>query len=163
MDVKIFESGLSNTKVIALLGEHLEGMTSHSPPESIHALDLNALSAKDITFWTAWDGESLLGCGALKELDPEHGEIKSMRTSDEHLGKGVATAILRHIMGESRKRLYKRLSLETGSGAAFESAHALYKKFGFDYCGPFGDYRADSFSRCMTLELSDVFEEMRTS
>lgn len=163
MDVKIFESGLSNVKVIALLGEHLEGMTSHSPPESIHALDLNALRAKGITFWTAWDSESLLGCGALKELDPEHGEIKSMRTADEHLGKGVGTAILRHIMDESRKRSYKRLSLETGSGAAFEPAHALYKKFGFDYCGPFGDYRADSFSRCMTLELGDTFEDTGTS
>jgi putative acetyltransferase len=161
--VKIIESGLSNAKVIALLAEHLDGMASHSPPESIHALDLNALRANDITFWTAWDGEALLGCGALKELDSEHGEIKSMRTVDEHIGTGVATAILRHITGESRRRTYKRLSLETGSGAAFVPAHALYKKFGFELCGPFGDYKADSFSRCMTLELSDVFEEMYTS
>lgn len=163
VELKIIESGLSNGKVIALLGEHLDGMASNSPPESIHALDLNALRAKEITFWSAWDGEELLGCGALKELDPEHGEIKSMRTADEHLGKGVATAILRHIMDESRKRSYRRLSLETGSGPAFAPALALYRKFGFEYCSPFGDYRADSFSRCLTRVLSDAIEDTDTS
>jgi putative acetyltransferase len=163
VNVRIIEDGLSSAKVAALLGEHLEGMANHSPPESIHALDIDALRSNDITFWTAWDGEDLLGCGALKELAPGHGEIKSMRTASLHLGKGVATAILKHILDESRRRSYSRLSLETGSGWAFAPALALYKKFGFDYCGPFGDYRADSFSRCMTLELSDAFKEMHTS
>jgi len=154
VNVRIIEDGLASAKVAALLGEHLEGMANHSPPESIHALDLSGLQADGITFWTAWNGEELLGCGALKELDPGHGEIKSMRTASLHLGKGVATAILKHILDESRRRSYSRLSLETGSGSAFAPALALYQKFGFDYCGPFSDYKADSFSRCMTLELT---------
>jgi putative acetyltransferase len=139
--------------VAALLGEHLAGMAEHSPAESIHALDLPALRAPGITFWTAWDGPELLGCGALNELDTRHGEIKSMRTSRAHLRKGVASAILSHLVGEAARRRYLRLSLETGSGVAFEPAHALYLKFGFRYCGPFGDYQDDPFSRFMTLEL----------
>lgn len=133
------------------MSEHLEGMHRHSPPLSIHALDLPGLRATDITFWTAWNDGELLGCGALKELDVRHGEIKSMRTARRHLRKGVAAAILRHIIEESRARSYSRLSLETGSGAAFAPAHSLYEKFGFEYCGPFSDYHADSFSRFMTL------------
>lgn len=151
--MRIIECDLSGAKVAGLLSEHLQGMVRHSPPESIHALDLTALRATDITFWTAWDGEELLGCGALKELDARHGEIKSMRTATAHLGKGVGTAILRHLIDESRARSYTRLSLETGSGAAFRPAHSLYRKFGFEYCGPFSDYRPDPFSRFMTLAL----------
>jgi putative acetyltransferase len=107
----------------------------------------------DITFWTAWDESTLLGCGAMKELDPGHGEIESMRTADAYLGQGVASAILSHLIDEALKRSYSRLSLETGSGPAFALALALYEKFGFEYCGPFADYRADSFSRFMTMEL----------
>lgn len=151
--VRIVEDDLSSAEVAALLGEHLKGMVRHSPPESIHALDLPALCGPAITFWTAWDDSELLGCGALKELNPRHGEIKSMRTANAHLGRGVATAILSHLLKEARRRSYSRLSLETGSGRAFLPAHSLYEKFGFNDCGPFGQYREDPFSRFMTLEL----------
>jgi len=151
--MRIVEGNLSSRQVVRLLGEHLADMAVHSPPESIHALDLTGLRAPDVTFWTAWENRSLLGCGALKQLDARHGEIKSMRTSSAHLRKGVATAILRHLIDESVRRSYRRLSLETGSGAAFTPAHALYRKFGFEYCGPFGDYAEDPFSRFMTRIL----------
>lgn len=151
--MKIVDGNLSHPEVIALLGEHLQAMADHSPPESIHALDLRGLRAPDITFWTAWDSSALLGCGALKELDATHGEIKSMRTASTHLGKGVGAAILMHIIGEAEHRGYSRLSLETGSGKGFEAAHRLYQKAGFEYCGPFADYAVDSFSRFMTMTL----------
>lgn len=151
--MQIIKDDLTGTEVAALLAEHLEGMAQHSPPASIHALDLQALRSPDITFWTAWENGDLLGCGALKELDPRRGEIKSMRTARAHLGKGVASAILMHLITESMQRSYARLSLETGSGPAFEPAHALYRKYGFVYCPPFGDYPDDPFSRFMTLEL----------
>ncbi len=157
--MRIIEDNLSGTEVAALLSEHLAGMTEHSPAESIHALDLPALRGPGISFWTAWDGPVLLGCGALKELDTEQGEIKSMRTSKAHLGKGVATAILHRLIEESIKRRYLRLFLETGSGPAFEPAHSLYQKFGFRYCGPFGDYKDDPFSRFMSLSLSTINAE----
>jgi len=151
--MRIIEDDLSSPEVAALLGEHLEGMARHTPPGRVHALDLHALRAPDVTFWTVWDDSMLLGCGALRELDTRHGEIKSMRTANACLRQGVGTAILSHLIEESRRRSYSRLSLETGSGPAFEAAHSLYKKFGFTYCGPFGDYRPDPFSRFMTLEL----------
>ena len=151
--MKIAEGGLGYPDVIALLGEHLQGMADHSPPESIHALDIDALKAPDITFWTLRDGSELLGCIALKQLDARHGEIKSMRTASAHLRKGAGSALLRHVVGEAKKRAYERLSLETGSGPGFEAAHALYRKFGFVDCGPFADYRDDPFSRFMTIEL----------
>lgn len=149
----IIEDDLSGDAVAALLGEHWQGMAEHSPPESIHALDLEGLRASDITFWTAWAGEDLCGCGALKELSPEHGEIKSMRTAQSHLRKGVGAALLQHIVDEARKRGYAQLSLETGSGPGFEAAHALYRNAGFEFCGPFADYDDDPFSRFMTLRL----------
>ena len=151
--MKIIEDDLTSASVALLLREHLDGMVRHSPPESIHALDLQGLRADDITFWTAWDHSELLGCGALKELDARHGEIKSMRTARSHLRRGVARAILRHLIDEARARRYSRLSLETGSGDAFVPAAQLYAKFGFEYCGPFSDYGPDPFSRFMTLEL----------
>lgn len=151
--MKIIKDDLSGTEIAALLAAHLDGMAQHSPPESVHALDLQALRAPDISFWTAWENGELLGCGALKELDTVHGEIKSMRTANEHLGKGVASTILSHLIDEAVRRAYLRVSLETGSGPAFEAAHSLYKRYGFVYCGPFGDYRDDPFSRFMTLVL----------
>jgi len=152
--MKIIEGELSSAKVIALLNEHLQGMADHSPPRSIHALDIRGLCAPDISFRTAWEADELYACGALKALDAKHGEIKSMRTARAHLGKGAATAILQHIIDEATRRSYSRLSLETGSSAAFDPALSLYEKFGFRYCGPFSDYRNDPFSRFMTLELS---------
>jgi len=149
----IAEGALGESDVAALLREHLQGMADHSPPESIHALDIDALMAPDITFWTMRDGRELLGCIALKQLDDKHGEIKSMRTASAHLRKGVAAVLLEHLIAEARRRSYERLSLETGSGAGFEAAHALYRKFGFEYCGPFASYRDDPFSRFMTTTL----------
>ena len=153
--MRIIEDDLAGPEVAALLNEHMTGMREHSPPESVHALDLASLRAPEITFWTAWDGTDLLGCGALKELDPRHGEIKSMRTAARHLRKGVAAKLLEHIINQARDRNYTRLSLETGSGKAFEPAHALYESYGFVYCGPFGPYREDPFSRFMTFSLQD--------
>jgi len=151
--VIITEGGLDDPDVLALLREHLQGMADHSPPESIHALDVGGLKAPRITFWTMRDGSEVLGCIALKQLDERHGEIKSMRTASAHLRKGVGAALLEHLVAEARRRGYERLSLETGSGPGFEAAHALYRKFGFVECGPFADYREGPFSRFMTIVL----------
>jgi putative acetyltransferase len=128
-------------------------MSQLSPPESVHALDLDGLRKREITFWTAWSGSALLGCGALNELTPVHGEIKSMRTASTHRRKGVARAILAHIIDESRKRSYARLSLETGAMQAFEPAQRLYRSFGFANCPPFAGYIEDPNSVFMTRAL----------
>ena len=146
--------GLDRPEVEALLREHLLDMHRNTPPESIHALDLEALRAPAISFWSMWDGGELMGCGALKELDPQHGEIKSMRTAATHLRQGVARRMLDHIVAEARRRRYLRLSLETGSMAAFAPAHKLYAEFGFRPCGPFADYIEDPHSVYMALELA---------
>jgi len=151
--MEIILDDLSRREVHELLGEHLRNMHMHSPPESVHALDLTGLRQPEITFWTAWEGAQLLGCGALKQLDAAHGEIKSMRTAAAHLRKGVARAMLAHILAEARRRGYRRLSLETGSGEAFRPAQSLYESFGFGSCGPFDGYLEDGFSAFMTLEL----------
>lgn len=144
---------LSGAAIQDLLREHLRSMAQHSPPESVHALDLDALRRPDITFWTAWDGDHLIGCGALKELDSIHAEVKSMRTSTAHLRKGIARRMLTHIIDEARRRSYRRLSLETGSHAPFAPARALYASFGFAYCEPFADYVEDPYSVFMTTSL----------
>ena len=151
MNIKIDD--LTGSEIQALLQEHLDSMKLYSPPESIHALDLEALRKPEITFWTVWDNAELLGCGALKELDPQHGEIKSMRTAARHRRQGVATAMLTHILEEARQRGYKRLSLETGSNEAFAPARSLYAAFGFTYCDPFADYCLDPYSMFMTIQL----------
>jgi putative acetyltransferase len=144
---------LSGADIRALLEEHLRCMHSISPPESVHALDLDGLREPDISFWTAWSGTDLLGCGALKQLDAHHGEIKSMRTAYAHRRKGVARAILSWILDEALRRKYARLSLETGSEPAFEPARRLYEGFGFDYCPPFDGYVEDPNSVFMTKTL----------
>jgi putative acetyltransferase len=144
---------LSRPEVHALLHEHLSNMASLSPADSVHALDIAGLCKPDISFWTAWSGKDLLGCGALKELSPTHGEIKSMRTATAHLRKGVARAILAHIIDEARKRSYNRLSLETGSMQAFQPAHQLYLEFGFTFCPSFADYVEDPHCVFMTRTL----------
>lgn len=144
---------LHGPEIATLLREHLEDMALHSPPESIHALDLGALQRPEITFWTVWQGRDLLGCGAIKELDGTHGEIKSMRTSSRHRRKGVAASMLRHILGEAQWRGYRWLSLETGSAEAFAPARELYARFGFRSCGPFADYIEDPCSVFMTREI----------
>jgi len=151
--MRIVLDDLSGPEVSNLIGEHLRNMHQLSPPESIHALGLEKLRQPDITFWTVWEGAELLGCGALKELDASHGEIKSMRTAAAHLRKGVASVMLRHILDEAKRRGYRRLSLETGSGEAFEPARTLYRRFGFAECGPFGDYVLDPNSTFMTMGL----------
>lgn len=151
MNIKIDD--LKGSEIHELLQEHLRSMRRHSPPESIHALDIEALRQPEITFWTVWESGELLGCGALKELDAQHGEIKSMRTSSRHLRKGVARNLLTHILEEAKRRGYSRISLETGSMEAFEPARQLYANFGFTYCEPFADYLEDPNSVFMTREL----------
>src|SRR5262249_24469029 len=124
-----------------------------SPPESVHALGIDALRKPEITFWSVWADGELAGCGALKELDREHGEIKSMRTAPQHLRKGVAARLMEHIVAEAKRRSYRRLSLETGSTDGFVAALRLYEQLGFERCGPFGDYADDPFSVFMTKVL----------
>ena len=150
----IREDDLTGAEIKALLAAHLDLMRSISPPDSVHALDLEALRAPEVSFWTVWDGDTLLGCGALKELDPAHGEIKSMHTAVAARGRGVARRMVEHILAEARRRGYRRLSLETGGTDDFKPAHGLYGRFGFTFCGPFGDYVLDPFSVFMTLDLA---------
>lgn len=145
---------LRGPEIAELLEEHIKDMKSISPPESKHALDLNGLRKPEITFWTLWEGDKLAGCGALKELDTTHGEIKSMRTAKAFLRRGVAAKVLGHIIEVAKERGYRRLSLETGSMDYFKPAHRLYESFGFIPCGPFGDYKLDPNSVFMTKELS---------
>jgi len=152
-EMKIRIDDLNGVEVQDLLREHMHNMHELSPPESVHALDLSRLRSPDVTFWSAWNADELLGCGALKELDPHHGEIKSMRTVTTHRRKGVASAMLTHMLQEAERRCYLRLSLETGSQVGFAPARALYKLFGFKECGPFGEYRADPNSVFMTRSL----------
>ena len=153
--MKIIIDDVTHPDVLALLDEHLADMYAASPPESVHALDHDELRAPVVTFWTAWEGDELLGCAALKELDATHGEIKSMRTSRNRLRKGVAALLLDHIVAVARERGYERLSLETGSGGPFDAALRFYEKHGFEYCEPFADYVPDPFSRFMTRSLVD--------
>jgi putative acetyltransferase len=151
MDIRVDD--LTGGAIIGLLREHLHSMTLHSPPESIHALDLDGLRQPEVTFWSMWQDTELMGCGAIKELDSSHGEIKSMRTVSSHLRKGVAATLIRHSLDEARRRSYRRLSLETGSMEAFAPARNLYAGFGFRLCGPFADYVEDPYSVFMTREV----------
>ena len=143
-----------DARVKALLTRHLQGMHANSPPSHVFALDWSGLQRPEISFYTLWEGEDLLGFGALKEVEPRAGEVKSMRTADEHLCTGVAGTILDHIIAEARRRGYSRLSLETGSGPAFEPALALYRKYGFLDGEPFGEYEKSTFNQFLHLELS---------
>ena len=149
----ICKDDLTGPQIIALLREHLENMHEITPPGSVHALDLERLRAPNITFWTAWDGDDLLGCGALKELDPTSGEVKSMRTPAIHRRKGVASNILEHIIEVGQRRGYTHLYLETGAFPAFAPARSLYQRYGFEYRGPFGDYTDDPNSSFMEKTL----------
>jgi putative acetyltransferase len=151
--MKIIVDDLQHPAVHALLNEHLENMHQLSPAESVHALSLEKLRGPEITFWTAWENDLLVGCGALKELDLKHGEIKSMRTPQALRRQGVGRAMLRHIIEVAKERGYERLSLETGAPEGFKPARNLYESFGFEYCGRFGDYPEDPNSIFMTLRL----------
>jgi putative acetyltransferase len=144
---------LRGQAIADLLAEHLRDMHATSPKESVHALDLEALRQPDISFWTAWDADALAGCGALKQLDSQHGEIKSMRTAARYRRRGVGKLLLEHLIAQARQRGYQRLSLETGSMAYFTPACELYKRFGFVKCAPFASYRLDPYSVFMTLAL----------
>ncbi len=152
--MKIEIDDLSRPAIHELLEEHLRNMHELGPPESVHALDLEKLRQPEITFWSAWEGGNvLLGCGALLELDRRHGEVKSMRTPEARRRTGAGRALLMHIIDVARSRGYERLSLETGSVAAFVPAHQLYESAGFTRTGPFGAYAEDPNSIFMTLVL----------
>jgi putative acetyltransferase len=151
--ITIREDDLSGPEIHALLKAHLATMRARSPPESVHALGLTGLRAVDVTFWTVWQSEDLVGCGALKAMPDHHGEIKSMHTAAAHRGKKIAEAMLLHILAEAAKLGLTKLSLETGSQPGFATARALYTKHGFAFCGPFGDYREDPHSVFMTCAL----------
>ncbi|WP_423603892.1 GNAT family N-acetyltransferase [Sphingomonas sp. MS122] len=151
--MEIREGGLDDPQVIGLLDLHAGGMLANSPPGTCHFLDLSGLRTPDITFLSAWEGEMLLGIGAIKQLDDATGEIKSMRTAEAALGRGVGTAVLRHIIELARERGYTALKLETGTGPAFDAAHTLYARHGFVPCPPFADYQATDFNRFFVLAL----------
>ena len=151
--MEIKRDDLTGSAIQELLRQHLTNMHEHSPPESVHALPIEELRKPNITFWSIWNGPEVLGCGALKELNPHHGEIKSMRTAVAHRRKGVAAKLLAHMLDEAKRRNYSRVSLETGSMEAFTPAHNLYAKFGFRRCDPFADYVEDPNSIFMTIEL----------
>lgn len=144
---------LSGADVRALIAHHLAGMRANSPMESVHALDVDTLRGRDVTFWSAWLGEELAGCGALKRIDAERGELKSMRVADRFLGKGIGRALLDHLVAEARARGMTSLWMETGSSPAFEPALRLYERAGFVRTGPFGDYTDDPFSVFLTREI----------
>lgn len=155
LPMHIKQDDLTGAEIHGLLAEHLRDMHAISPRESVHALDLDGLRRPEITFWTIWSGDGrLLGCGALKEIDPGHGEVKSMRTVGARRRQGVGRAMLEHIVAVARSRSYTRLSLETGSMVEFAPARRLYERFGFEYCGPFAGYVEDPNSVFMTLVLA---------
>ncbi|WP_460200422.1 GNAT family N-acetyltransferase [Scytonema sp. NUACC21] len=151
--LEIREDDLTGQKIAEFLREHLENMYEVTPPQSVHALDLEALRSPNITFWSAWEGSELLGCGALKELDSRSGEVKSMRTAKAYRNRGVASKILEHIIQEAKRRGYDCLNLETGALPEFAPARALYTRYGFEYRGPFAEYIDDPNSVFMTKKL----------
>ena len=151
--MKIFRDDLTGKQIADFLQEHLAHMNEITPPESVHALDLAALRSPEITFWSVWEGAELLGCGALKELDPHRGEIKSMRTAKTHRGRGIGSMMLEHIIQVAKGRGYRCLNLETGAMAEFGPARRLYQRYGFEYQGPFADYVDDPNSMFMTKML----------
>jgi putative acetyltransferase len=153
MDLQFRRDDLSGEPTRALIARHLEGMRANSPAESVHALEIDKLRSTDISFWSVWTGEQIVGCGALKRLDARRGELKSMRVADAFLGRGVGRAILRHLMTEARGMGMQSLWLETGSASAFTPALRLYESAGFKRCGPFGSYVDDPFSVFMTRTI----------
>ncbi len=154
MSIEFRVDDLTGEPTRALVARHLEGMHESSPPESVHALDLDRLVDPAVTFWSGWIDGDLAVIGALKTLDRENGEIKSMRVADAFLGRGLGRAILDHIVAEGTARGMTRLWLETGSPDDFLPARRLYESAGFEECGPFGDYREDPFSVFMVRVLS---------
>lgn len=152
-DLQFVLDDLSGEPTRALIARHLAGMRSQSPPESVHAFDVDALRQPDVTFWSAWIGDDIAGCGALRQLDAVRGEIKSMRVADAYLGRGIGRAILEHLIEQARSRGMRTLWLETGSTSPFTPALRLYESAGFVRCGPFAGYTDDPFSVFMTREI----------
>ncbi|NVD08351.1 GNAT family N-acetyltransferase [Vibrio sp. JPW-9-11-11] len=155
MEIKIDD--LSGGEVIELLEEHLADMYATSPPESVHALDVDALKSPDITFFSGWVNGEIQGCLAIKQLTPRHVELKSMRTSNSSRKSGVATKLLTHALNTAIDKGYRKVSLETGTQQFFQPARNLYEKFGFTYCEPFANYELDPHSHFMTRELVEKF------
>ncbi len=151
--MEIVVDDLTGPQIASFLEEHVREMLSITPVESKHALDLDGLRRPEITFWSVLDGGAVVGCGAVKRLDPVHAEVKSMRTSSARKRSGIASLLLGHIIAEARRMGFTRLSLETGSAGFFVPARRLYEKFGFEYCGPFADYRPDPNSVFLTRTL----------
>lgn len=147
------DGDLSDPEVQVLLQAHLAGMQAHSPPGSVHALEPEGLQTPDVSLYAVWDGDDLLAIGALKAVDATIAEIKSMRTAAAHLRRGAAALLLDHLIGTALARGYRRLSLETGSGPAFEPALALYRRYGFECGESFGGYEASAFNQFMHLPL----------
>ena len=151
MEIKVDD--LTGEKTAELINEHLAGMLEITPAESVHALPLEKLKQPNITFWSVWDQDDLMGCGALKEITLAHAEIKSMRTATPHLRKGVASKLIEYLLKEAKQRGYERVSLETGASEDFLPARRLYEKYGFSHCGPFADYKDDPNSVFMMLDI----------
>jgi putative acetyltransferase len=153
VDYRIVEDDLWEPEIVELIEQHLAEAHRVSPPGSVHAMSIERLREPDVTFWSVWDGDALAACGALKELDSTHGEIKSMRAAPAYRGKGAGRAVLEHIIEEAKARGYARLSLETGRTEDYVPARALYESHGFAPCAAFADYVLDDFSMCMSREL----------
>jgi putative acetyltransferase len=151
--LRIREDDLTGEEIADFLLEHLDEMYEVTPPESVHALDLAGLRSPSVTFWSVWEDDELVGCGALKELDSSSAEIKSMRTTRARRGAGIASGLLEHIIQEARRRSYDSLHLETGAMQEFAAARALYLRYGFEMQGPFGDYIEDPNSVFMIKRL----------
>lgn len=157
IELELREDDLQGAAIREFLRDHLDHMYAITPPESVHALDVDRLLAPGITFWTAWAGPELLGCGALKERDPASGEVKSMRTSPAHRGRGVGSRILEHIIAVAERRGYRHLYLETGAMPEFAAARALYQRYGFAFCDPFPPYLPDPNSVFMVKALKKMW------
>lgn len=151
--VRILEDDLSGEAIRELVAFHLSGMHANSPACKVHALPVEKLRQPGVTFYSAWVGDALAGMGAIRELDPMHGELKSMRVASDWLGRKIGEAMLLHLLSVARQHGYARVSLETGQGPAFEPALGLYRKHGFVNCEAFADYVLDEFSQCLTLQL----------
>ncbi len=154
MEIKV--DPITHPQVLELLNQHLQDMNANSPEESVHALDVSGLLHPSVTFWTLWNKDQLLGCGALKRLDDQHGEIKSMRTANSARKQGVASTLLEYIIEHAKQQGYQRLSLETGTMAFFHPAHRLYQRYGFQECAPFSNYQLDPNSLFMTRDVESV-------
>lgn len=151
--IHIAVDDLSDGKVVQLLQSHRQEMLKHSPPGSVHALDVDAMHAPELTFWSASVGSAIAACGALKQLSDDHAELKSMKASDEFVGQGIGRALLLHLLSQAKRLGYTRVSLETGTMDAFLPARSLYQSAGFENCEPFSDYVYDRHSVCMTLVI----------